>query len=51
MRYFDAAAIRSLLPWPRMLAALDAMLRDAVAAPLRANHPIAVPGSRMRRCC
>ena len=44
MRYFDAAAIRSRLPWPRMLAALDAMLRDAVAAPLRANHPIAVPG-------
>ena len=27
-----------------MLAALDAMLRDEVAAPLRANHPIAVPG-------
>jgi alanine dehydrogenase len=44
MRYFDAAAIRSRLPWPRMLAALDAMLRDEVAAPLRANHPIAVPG-------
>ena len=27
-----------------MLAALDAMLREEVAAPLRANHPIAVPG-------
>ena len=42
--YFDAAAIRSRLPWPRMLAALDAMLRDEVAAPLRAGHQIAVPG-------
>jgi ornithine cyclodeaminase len=42
--YFDAAAIRSRLPWPRMLAALDAMLRDEVAAPLRANHQIPVPG-------
>ncbi len=27
-----------------MLAALDAMLKDDVAAPLRANHPIDVPG-------
>jgi ornithine cyclodeaminase len=44
MRYFDAAAIRERLPWPRMLAALDAMLRDDVAAPLRARHPIEVPG-------
>ena len=42
--FFDAAAIRSRLPWPRMLAALHAMLHDAVSAPLRANHPIAVPG-------
>jgi ornithine cyclodeaminase len=42
--YFDAATIRSRLPWPRMFAALDAMLRDEVAAPLRASHPIAVPG-------
>ncbi|HET7033972.1 MAG TPA: ornithine cyclodeaminase family protein [Casimicrobiaceae bacterium] len=42
--YFDAAAIRSRLPWPRMLAALHAMLREEVAAPLRASHPIAVPG-------
>jgi ornithine cyclodeaminase len=42
--YFDAAAIRSRLPWPRMLAALDTMLRDEVAAPLRANHQIPVPG-------
>ena len=44
MRYFDAAAIRERLPWPTMLAALDAMLRDDVAAPLRARHPIEVPG-------
>jgi ornithine cyclodeaminase len=44
MQYFDAAAVRSRLRWPRMLAALHAMLRDEVAAPLRANHPIAVPG-------
>ena len=35
MRYFDADAIREQLTWPRMLAALDAMLRDEVAAPLR----------------
>ena len=44
MHYFDAAAIRSRLPWRQMLAALHAMLKDDVAAPLRANHPIAVPG-------
>jgi len=44
MRHFDAAMIRARLPWPRMLAALDAMLREAVAAPLRTNHPIEVPG-------
>lgn len=44
MRYFDAAEIRARLPWPRMLAALDAMLRDEVMAPLRTNHPIEVPG-------
>jgi ornithine cyclodeaminase len=44
VRYFDAAEIRARLPWPRMLAALDAMLKDDVAAPLRANHPIGVPG-------
>jgi len=44
MRYFDAAAIREHLTWPRMLAALDAMLRDDVAAPLRAHHSIEVPG-------
>ena len=44
MRHFDAAAIRSRLPWARMLAALEAMLREDVSAPLRTNHPIAVPG-------
>ena len=44
MRYFDAEMIRARLPWPRMLAALDAMLRRDVAAPLRTNHPIAVDG-------
>ncbi len=44
MRYFDAAAIRARLSWPRMLAALEAMLRDDVAAPLRTNHAVAVPG-------
>lgn len=44
MRYFDAATIRARLPWPRMLAALDAMLNDDVAAPLRTNHAVAVPG-------
>ena len=44
MRYFDADAIRAHLTWPRMLAALDAMLQDDVAAPLRAHHAIEVPG-------
>jgi ornithine cyclodeaminase len=44
MRYFDAGAIRAHLTWPRMLAALDAMLRDEVAAPLRSHHAIDVPG-------
>ena len=44
MRYFDADAIRAHLTWPRMLAALDAMLRDEVAAPLRTHHAIDVPG-------
>ena len=44
MHYFDAAAIREHLPWRRMLAALDAMLRDEVAAPLRTHHSIEVPG-------
>jgi alanine dehydrogenase len=43
MRYFDAA-IREHLPWTRMLAALDAMLKEEVAAPLRAHHEIEVPG-------
>jgi alanine dehydrogenase len=44
VRYFDAATIRSRLPWPRMLAALDAMLQTDVAAPLRTSHAIEVPG-------
>jgi len=44
MRYFDAATIRACLPWPRMEAALEAFLRDDVAAPLRTNHTIDVPG-------
>ena len=44
MRYFDATQIRARLSWPRMLAALDAMLKDDVAAPLRAHHSIDVPG-------
>lgn len=44
MRYFDAVEIRTRLPWARMLAALETMLADEVAAPLRAHHPIEVPG-------
>jgi ornithine cyclodeaminase len=44
MRYFDAAAIRARLPWPRILVALEAMLKDDVAAPLRTHHSIEVPG-------
>ena len=45
MRYFDAAAICERLPWPRMLAALEAMLTENVAAPLRAHHEIDVAGA------
>jgi len=44
MRYFDAAMIRARLPWPRMQAALDAMLKHDVAAPLRTAHAVEVPG-------
>jgi ornithine cyclodeaminase len=44
MRYFDAATIRARLPWPRMQAALDAMLKREVVAPLRTAHPVDVPG-------
>ena len=43
MRYFDAATIRAALPWPRMLDALGAMLREDVSAPLRMHHAIDVP--------
>jgi alanine dehydrogenase len=42
--HFDTAAIRSRLPWPRMLDALDAARRSAVEAPRRVNQPIEVPG-------
>ena len=45
MRYFDAAIIRKALPWPRLLDVLQAMLREGVVAPLRANHTIDVPGA------
>ncbi len=45
MRYFDAATIRDALPWPRMLEALGAMLREDVAAPLRTHHSVDVPGA------
>ena len=44
MRHFDAAMIRELLPWPRVEAALETMLRDEVVAPLRTSHAIDVPG-------
>jgi alanine dehydrogenase len=44
VRHYDAAAIRARLPWPRLLAALDAALAADVAAPLRTNHAIDVPG-------
>jgi len=44
VRLFDTADIRERLPWPRMLAALDAALTEEIAAPLRANHAIEVPG-------
>ena len=44
MRFFDAEAVRSRLPWPRLIAALEDALRADVQAPLRASHRIAVPG-------
>ncbi len=44
MHHFDAEAVRARLPWPRMLAALDEVLRADVHAPLRAHHAIDVPG-------
>lgn len=44
MRYFDAATIRARLPWPRMLAVLEATLKQNVTAPLRTHHVIDVPG-------
>lgn len=44
MQFFDAAAVRAGLPWPRLLAALDDALRSEVHAPLRVNHAIDVPG-------
>jgi ornithine cyclodeaminase len=43
-RYIDAATIRSRLPWPRIVDALQHALTTDVEAPLRAQHPIAVPG-------
>jgi len=45
VRYFDAATIRERLPWPRMRAALAAMLVAPVEAPLRTHHAIDVPGA------
>jgi len=44
MHTFDAQAIRAALSWPRFFTALDAMLRDDVASPLRTRHSIGVPG-------
>lgn len=43
MLQFDAAAIRLHLPWPRMLAALEAALREDIQAPVRASHVVDVP--------
>ncbi len=43
MVHFDAATIRARLPWPRMLAALETMLKEDVAAPLRTSRAIDVP--------
>jgi len=44
MQFLDAETIRSRLPWPVMLAALDEALLAEVHAPLRASHTIEVPG-------
>jgi ornithine cyclodeaminase len=44
MKSFDADAIRSHLPWSRVISALEQALCAEVDAPLRANHRIAVPG-------
>src|SRR5690242_12046235 len=45
MLHFDSDCIRRRLPWPRMLAALDAALKVPTHAPLRINHSIEVPGA------
>jgi alanine dehydrogenase len=42
--YLDAAAVRSLLPWPVLIAALEEALRADVQVPLRASYRIEVPG-------
>jgi alanine dehydrogenase len=41
---FDAEAVRTRLPWSRLLAALEDALRADVQAPLRASHCIPMPG-------
>lgn len=40
---FDAEAIRTRLPWPRMLDALHRALQSEVIAPLRTAHVLEVP--------
>ena len=44
MRLFDADAIRTRLPWSRIISALEQALRAEVEAPLRTSHRVAVPG-------
>ncbi len=38
LQVLDAGAVRARLPWPVVLAALDAALRAQVDAPLRPSH-------------
>ena len=49
--YFDAAAIRERLSWPRMLAALDAMSRTTSRRRCGRIIRSTSPASRRRRCC
>ncbi len=44
MEFFDAETIATRLTWPRMIAAISAVLRAEVHAPVRASHTIDVQG-------
>jgi len=44
MQFLDAAAVAASLPWPRVIAAVSAMLESGCEAPPRQAYPVAVPG-------